>query len=156
MTIFTRQEALDLLIDAFPSLPLPKITDERIFYSGYDFDWLSVKDTLWTDVSKYKVESFSWFNSISGHIPAEYYFYYLPAVWVAVFNEPNFFDIIYRSLLPSHSHKTDERWRNYVSVLSSKQINTLLVFLKKCQSSIHFYENVMEIDILIEALERIK
>ena len=88
-------------------------------------------------------------------IPDEYYFYYLPAAWIAVFDDPEFFEIIYRSLLPRQFHKLDQRWRNFISVLNLKQIHTLIIFLKKCKVSINFYENVMEIDILIEALENI-
>ena len=156
MISFSREEAINLLVDSFPQLPLPKITDESFFYSSApSFDWLSVKDKLWIDVCRNKAESFEGFRSITTLIPDEYYFYYLPAAWIAVFDDPEFFEIIYRSLLPRQFHKLDQRWRNFISVLNLKQIHTLIIFLKKCKVSINFYENVMEIDILIEALENI-
>jgi hypothetical protein len=156
MKTFTRDEALALMLSAFPPVPLPKITDDRIFYSSaYAFDWLGVRDKTWIEVSKHKVESFVGFSSVAGEIPAKYYFYYLPAVWIAVFDNLEFFDTVYRSLLPSHYYKIDQRWLDYLSVLNSKQIDILICFLKKCRSSIDLYENVMELDILIEALEKI-
>lgn len=155
-TSFLREEAIDLLIDAFPPLPLPKISDEGFFYSSAPaFDWLSVKDKLWVEVSRNKAESFEGFRPISTLIPDEYYFYYLPAAWIAVFDNSEFFEIIHRSLLPTHIHKLDQRWKNFISVLNLKQINTLITFLIKCKASINLYEDVMEIDILIEALATI-
>jgi hypothetical protein len=155
MSTFTRDQAIALLIDAFPQLPLPKVSDEGFFYSSAPaFDWLSVKNRLWTDVSSYTPEKFEGFRFIATLIPDKYYFYYLPAAWVAVFDNPEFIEIIHRSLLPTHYHKLDQRWQNHVSILNPTQINTLISFLKKCKSAFDFYENVMEIDILIEALEK--
>lgn len=108
-----------------------------------------MKDKLWTDICNNKAESFEGF-SISIGIPAEYFFYYLPAAWIAVYDDPNYFDVVYRSLV---AYKFDQRWRNYLAALTVDQINTLIIFLKKCQSSVDMYKDVMEVDILIEALE---
>lgn len=151
MDTFTKNEAIELLLAAFPALPLPKIRDDGIFYSSaYAFNWLRVKGKRWTEVCQHEVESFAGFSSVSGEIPAEYFFYYLPAALVAVFDDENYSDIVYRSLLP---HKLDQRWKNYFSILNIEQVHALIIFLRKCQSSINLFENVMEMDILIEALE---
>lgn len=153
MSIFTRQDGINLLIEAFPLLPLPGRLPEGFYSSDLTDHFIVFKDQIWKDVDINNINLFSGFTNTKYLLPEQYYFYYLPSILVSVLEDTDFMDVACEALLPNTSDfKINQKWKIFISYLNLKQIKVLIIFFEKLIASTISSEK-MKAELLISMLE---
>jgi hypothetical protein len=152
MSIFTREEAIELLMNTFPLKPLPEKLSDSMYASDLTEHFIVFKDKIWKDVNLSNIKFFSGFTNAKYLIPSEYYFYYLPGILISVLEDLDFMDVAYEALLPNTKYfKINHQWLDFIAALDAKKISTLVIYFERCKRSFDA-ANVMEVDLLIELL----